>query len=199
MARSGAPPTGIHPEDIPQPTQDALFHTVGKGISLWQSVEIALSHVFARLLSPTPENVTRTLFYTPLDFDMKLSMTNHVARIVLSASLLREWQGKDRLRSRLRSAAQKRNCLAHFAASTVFTIYREPRNPGAPIQVHDGMIDFLITPNHQDPLEEFRNRKNDLQPPMNKADIENVINEFTRLREDLINFSQRIPQHTAPP
>lgn len=192
---SEAPATGVSPHELPGPTQEALFQAVGKEISFWQSVEIALSQVFAKLLSPISKDVCRTLFYTPRDFDTKLRIVHNTARAILVEPLINTWNG---LKTRLLNGAEIRNWMAYFAATTLVTIEREPRNPGERIPVYGSTVDFYVIPNHQDPLEQFKSRGKKSLRPMTRADVDNAINEFTNLREELINLAQQISQRAAP-
>jgi hypothetical protein len=191
MARSpqnGSRSEAETPQDLPPQTAEALFLTVGKGISIWQSVEMALSAVFLQLITPRTDEIGRAIFYSANDFETKLRLVHNVARLALTRPLIEEWQD---LRKRLTDAQQQRNTFAHFAVTQRLTLNPEPRNPGDRIPLYGGAVDFLIVPNHEDPLERFRDRGKRSLKPMNKRDAENAISEFTALRAALLQLAAK--------
>ncbi len=96
----------------PREHQQEFYETLARAISQWQHVEGALFEVFSALTLISDRNVASAVFFSPLNFNIKLKMVDSAAQFALMDSpLLEEW---NKLHNKASKRADKRNELVHF-------------------------------------------------------------------------------------
>ena len=96
----------------PREHQQEFYENLALAISQWQHVEIALFEVFCALTGIPDRTIASSVFYSPLNFNIKLKMTDSAAQFALMESpLLGEW---NKIQDRASKHAEKRNELVHF-------------------------------------------------------------------------------------
>src|ERR1019366_530290 len=101
------------------PPQFAPFlQAIGRAITIWQQVEVALFGLFVKVSTCRDQRVASAIFYNFHDFSDKLDLVHCAARLSMSATPgFEEWTGpknKRGLKGKLKEAAELRNSIAHY-------------------------------------------------------------------------------------
>jgi hypothetical protein len=192
------------------PSQVPSFHmAIGRAITTWQYVEIALCNVFCKASTSRDEKVAAAIFYAVRDFSDKLNITHSAARISFAETPL--FEEFNALRLRLRPASELRNALAHFHVAVEIRVgqtstlqIRFLSEDGnfldAPASAPQGGGRMVLRPNSSDPNEQFKDTRHcqATKKPMYIKDIVKLTPLFHALSEDLKAFSAKIQQPLAP-
>lgn len=91
-----------------------IYAAVGRGISLWFTLEAKLCFVLCRMIMKDRVSPVDRMFWSQTSFEAKIKMVNEVADQQLRhhPNLKSEW---DKIYSSLRKTNKKRNRLAHSA------------------------------------------------------------------------------------
>ncbi len=161
--------------DFPE-QERAFFEAVGRAFGVWQHVEMQLFRVYARLIRPENAEVASAAFYSVVNFNTRLGMTNAAAHVALAGNAaLSVWSA---LHNRAGRQAKRRNELAHFAV--VYGV-----NP--PTSAEFGP--FL-----QPSIFDVTERETARQKRIDATRIKDAGNSFTRLAEDLTAFADGLPE-----
>jgi hypothetical protein len=161
--------------DFPE-QERAFFEAVGRAFGLWQHVEMQLFRVYARLIRPENAEVASAAFYSVVNFNTRLGMTNAAAHVALARSAaLSVWNP---LHNRAGRQAKRRNELAHFAV--VYGV-----NPSTPV---------AFGPFLQPSIFDVTERETARQKRIAISHIKDAGDSFTRLAEDLRAFADGLPE-----
>jgi hypothetical protein len=213
----------IHPDtvallvDTNPPQAVPLYRAIGYAITTWQQVESALCSVFVKVSTCREEQVATAIFYTFRDFSDKLMIVHCAARLTLSATTeFAEWE---KLRTRLRTAMELRNALAHFHAAWQIPGSAQNGTPGpsvhfallqlsetgatiagdsSAVDPHPPGVHLLLRSNLADPNEKFKGPQPATKKPMKIQNILDVQKRFISLVQDIKAFAAKIQQPGTP-
>ncbi len=81
----------------PREHQQEFYETLARAISQWQHVEVALFELFCALTKIPDRTIASAVFFSPLNFNIKLKMVDSAAQFALMDSpLLEEWNTERR-------------------------------------------------------------------------------------------------------
>jgi hypothetical protein len=168
------------------------YFAIGFAITQWQHVEMALTQLFAVLLS-AEGGTAGAAFNSVLSFRTRLAMVKAAAAVRLSGNVI----GSEciKLCVRLEGKAKKRNELAHFM------LYQVPAhvNEGEEITVEElnRQIDWYLSPAGFDAAREWRYKNN--VPKLNTNDIMNRARSFIEVSSEISKLSEKVRETLAPP
>ena len=164
-----------YPMDFPE-QERVFFEAVGRAFGVWQHVEMQLFRVYARLIRPENAEVASAAFYSVVNFNTRLGMTNAAAHVALAGNAaLSVWNA---LHNRAGRQAKRRNELAHFAV--VYGVNPPTSSEFGP---------FL-----QPSIFDVTERETARQKRIDASRIKDAGNSFTRLAEDLTAFADGLPE-----
>jgi hypothetical protein len=101
-------------EVITLPDLTPMHVAVGKGISTFSSLELAVGMVFASMLEPAPRLHSITVLNSARSFEAKMKMVDALADVALTDSQLKRWRN---LSSKIGRRKDMRDRLAHWMVS----------------------------------------------------------------------------------
>lgn len=91
----------------------AFFEQIGRCVSIWAEIEIALLLVLIFCMRPRNSQLAHAMFFTSQAFHSKLKIVDAAATSMLTGEILTEWQA---LRKKCKGCSETRNRIAHFQA-----------------------------------------------------------------------------------
>jgi len=205
----------IHIETNP-PQYAPFEQAIGRAITIWQQVEVALCGLFVKVSTCRNQKVASAIFYNFHDFSDKIDLVHCAARLSISATPeFEEWTGpKNRqgLKRRLQEAAELRNSVAHYhlamqlpgptqegiegpkAQFAILTLSGE----GSVITGDYAASDIppgtrlIYRPNYEDPNQAFKDRPRPTKKPMQVRDVVRAGNRFSTLAKAIKALSESI-------
>lgn len=150
-----------------------FFATLGRAVTVWQTVETALYMVFERATEPNMPGASAAAFHAIQTFTIKLAATDAAVRfrIVNNRALLDEWAS---LRSDADAKSIRRNQFVHF--STYIMV--DEKRPNDRVRLEPQIFDT---------------RHSDGGPKLRMSEIDQITARFTVLSDNLTKFSRKIP------
>lgn len=149
-----------------------FFRSFATAILCWQHVEHSLFALFFSLFDAPVILQVSAVYYSQESFGAKLRIVDATAKVVLLGERLQGWQ---RLRERLKAAAQDRNVMAHHTAVADFQA--------------DNTMGFALAPAAMVPKELRRRRTK----KYDAAECERIAEAFQAMAKDVDAFTAGPP------
>jgi hypothetical protein len=167
---------GQLPRPRPEDERD-FYRFFGAAMAAWQNVELFVAVLYVHLVSPIHRATMFAALYEVYSFKTRLEMLD-VAVEHRYPSLVPEWQ---RLSRKLSAKSKRRNALAHR------TVYFDPSIKQTNRQLFLGQS--MLT------ASQSSNRKEWIcEGAIDTAQLREMVDAFTKLRRDLIDFGMRLPE-----
>jgi hypothetical protein len=168
------------PNKVPKPRAEdetEFYYFFGAAMAAWQDVELFVAVLYGHLLSPAHKAALFASLYEVYSFNTRLGMLD-VAIEHRYPNLVPAWQ---KLSGKISTKSKRRNALAHLTAYFDTSIKQTNR------QLFLGQS-MLAAP-------EGSNKKEWIsRGAINAAQLREMVTAFTKLRRDLVDFAQQLPE-----